>query len=112
MICRCKNCGGSIEWKIGDAAGVCRDCGAVQEIDKSDIYETAGRLSGENTEVPVSFEDAGGTVFLVAERPLGPLAVRVKAVPGAFEVAVTTPDSGLMVPIEVTPECSTRLVSE
>lgn len=50
MICRCKNCGGSIEWKIGDAAGVCRDCGAVQEIDKSDIYETAGRLSGENTE--------------------------------------------------------------
>ena len=50
MICRCKNCGGSIEWKIGDAAGVCRDCGAVQEIDKSDIYDAAGRLSEENTE--------------------------------------------------------------
>lgn len=28
MICRCRNCGGSIEWKNGDAAGVCMDCGA------------------------------------------------------------------------------------
>ena len=50
MICRCRNCGGSIEWKIGDREGVCMDCGVMQEIDKSDIYETAGRLSGEDTE--------------------------------------------------------------
>lgn len=50
MICRCRNCGGSVEWKIGDAAGVCKDCGTVQAIEKSDIYEQAGLLSGEGTE--------------------------------------------------------------
>ena len=50
MICRCRNCGGSIEWKIGDAEGVCTDCGEKLEIDKSDIYDEAGRLSEENTE--------------------------------------------------------------
>ena len=50
MICRCRNCGGSIEWKIGDAEGVCMACGARQEIAKSDIYDEAGRLSEEGTE--------------------------------------------------------------
>ena len=49
MICRCRNCGGSIEWKNGDAAGVCMDCGAKQVIGKSDIYELAGQLSEEDT---------------------------------------------------------------
>ena len=79
-----------------------RKAGAVYDLVRHKKVGFA--VSGENTEVPVSFEDAGGTVFLVAERPLGPLAVRVKAVPGAFEVAVATPDSGVMVPIEVTPD--------
>ena len=50
MISRCKSCGGSIEWKAGDAMGVCMDCGAKQEIDKNDIYEQAGRLSEKGTE--------------------------------------------------------------
>ena len=50
MICKCRNCGGSIEWKNGDAAGVCMDCGAKQEIGKSDIYELAGQLSEKDTE--------------------------------------------------------------
>lgn len=50
MICKCRNCGGSIEWKSGDTVGVCKDCGAKQEIEKSEIYEQAGRLAAENTE--------------------------------------------------------------
>ena len=50
MICKCRNCGGSIEWKNGDAAGICMDCGAKQEIEKSDIYELAGHLSKKDTE--------------------------------------------------------------
>lgn len=50
MICRCKNCGGRIEWMVGDAVGVCMDCGAKQDIEKSDIYEQARCLSTEDTE--------------------------------------------------------------
>ena len=50
MIYRCRSCGGSIEWKIGDTAVVCRNCGSKQEVEKSYIYEQAERLSGENTE--------------------------------------------------------------
>jgi len=50
MVSRCRNCGGSIEWKIGDTAGVCPECGTEQAVEKSEIYEQAGRLSGEDTE--------------------------------------------------------------
>lgn len=50
MICKCRNCGGSIEWKYGDREGACLVCGVKQEIEKSDIYEEAGHLSEENTE--------------------------------------------------------------
>ena len=50
MICKCSNCGGRIEWKIGNTSGVCMDCGAKQEIEKSDIYEQAERLSEADTE--------------------------------------------------------------
>lgn len=50
MICKCRNCGGSIEWEIGDTAGVCKDCGTKQAIEKSDVYRQAGLLAGEDTE--------------------------------------------------------------
>ena len=50
MICKCRNCGSSIEWKYGDAEAVCKVCDVKQEVEKSDIYEEAGRLSEENTE--------------------------------------------------------------
>ncbi len=50
MICKCRSCGGSVEWKQGETTGVCRDCGAKQTIEKSDVYEQAGLLAGEDTE--------------------------------------------------------------
>ena len=50
MILTCRNCGGTVEWKAGDTVGVCRDCGAKQAIEKSDIYEEAKRLGQADTE--------------------------------------------------------------
>ena len=81
---------------------LCRKAGAVYDLvrhRKVDFVDAGGR-----TEIPVSFEDAGGTVFLVSASPLCPLDARVKSVHGAFEVTVTMPHGGVMVPIEVTPE--------
>ena len=50
MICKCRSCGGSVEWNVGDAEGVCKDCGAAQDIEKSDIRRQAGLLAREGTE--------------------------------------------------------------
>ena len=56
------------------------------------------------TEIPVSFETTGGRVFLLADKALSPLAVRVRPVKGAYEVEVVSPDRDVLVPIEVAPE--------
>ena len=50
IISKCKTCGGSVEWEIGDAAGVCKACGAEKIMEKSDVYEQAGLLAEEDTE--------------------------------------------------------------
>lgn len=50
MICKCKSCGGSIEWTLGDSAGVCRDCGTKQAIEQHDVYEQACLLAKGDTE--------------------------------------------------------------
>ncbi len=50
MMCKCRNCGGSIEWTPGDSQGLCRDCGAKQAVGQSDVYEQACLLAAENTE--------------------------------------------------------------
>ena len=50
MSGKCRRCGGRIEWEIGDAEGVCRDCGAKQTIEKSDVYDQAGLLAAQGTE--------------------------------------------------------------
>ena len=54
MIGKCRHCGGSIEWNIGDAAGVCRDCGAHQPIEKAELYDRAGLLADEGTEASLT----------------------------------------------------------
>ena len=50
MISTCSRCGGRVEWKIGDAEGLCPNCGARQPVEKSDIYDQAGLLAAEGTE--------------------------------------------------------------
>ncbi len=50
MICKCRNCGGSVEWKTGDTAGVCKDCGMEQTVENGDVYRQARLLAGEGTE--------------------------------------------------------------
>ncbi len=50
MTFQCKMCGGPVEFKPGETAGVCRDCGTKQDIDKSAIYEQAGILAQADTE--------------------------------------------------------------
>ena len=37
MICKCRNCGSSIEWKYGDAEAVCKVCDVKQEVEKSEF---------------------------------------------------------------------------
>ena len=50
MIVKCRNCGGSFAWEPGDPAPVCKLCGTKQAVEKSVVYEQAGRLSEEGTE--------------------------------------------------------------
>ncbi|MBR5094139.1 MAG: tetratricopeptide repeat protein [Oscillospiraceae bacterium] len=50
MVCTCKYCGGNVEWALGDATGVCKDCGAEQAIEARDLYEQACLLAKEDTE--------------------------------------------------------------
>ena len=50
MICKCRNCGGCVEFSLGDAAGVCSACGAKQTIEPRDVYEQARSLAAEGTE--------------------------------------------------------------
>ena len=78
-----------------------RKAGAVYDLVRHERVQFSA-LDGR-TAVPVSFTGAGGTVFLVADRPLRPLSVRVRPVMGAYEVTVTSPDRDVMVPVAVTP---------
>lgn len=79
-----------------------RTSGAVYDIISHKRIDCAA-IQGK-TEVPVSFENTGGRVFLLADKALSPLAVRVRPVRGAYEVEVVSPDRDVLVPIEVAPE--------
>ena len=50
IICKCRSCGGSIEYALGDSTGVCSACGAKQVIEPRDIYEQACSLAEDGTE--------------------------------------------------------------
>ena len=50
------------------------------------------------TEIPVSFATNDGRVFLVVEKPLGDLSVKVEGT----VVTVTSPDVDVLVPVKVT----------
>lgn len=75
--------------------------GAVYDLVKHSKVPFA--VVGNRTDVPVSFDGAGGTVFMLARRPLSPLSVKVSMVRGGYEVCVTTQDSDIIIPIAVTP---------
>lgn len=50
IICKCRSCGGNIEYALGDPAGVCSACRAKQVIEPRDVYEQACSLAEEGTE--------------------------------------------------------------
>ena len=50
MICKCRKCGGSVEYALGDPSGVCSACGAKQAIEPRDVYEQACSLAAEGSE--------------------------------------------------------------
>lgn len=81
---------------------VTRTSGAIYDIIAHTRIHCAA-MQGK-TEIPVSFENTGGRVFLLADKALSPLAVRVRPVKGAYEVEVVSPDRDVLVPIEVAPE--------
>ena len=59
------------------------------------------KVSGDRTEVPVSFDDAGGTVFMLAKRPLSPLRISAIMVAGGYDIKVETSDKDMLVPVAV-----------
>ena len=50
IICKCRSCGGNIEYALSDPVGVCMACGAKQVIEPRDVYEQASSLAAEGTE--------------------------------------------------------------
>ena len=59
------------------------------------------KVVGGRTEVPVSFDDAGGTVFMLAKRPLSPLRISAIMVAGGYDIKVETSDKDMLVPVAV-----------
>ena len=73
-----------------------REAGAVYDLEKH--APTQFKVVGGTTEIPVSYTTTDGRIFLLAPRPLGSLSISVAA---DGEVAVTSPDKDVMIPIEV-----------
>ena len=73
--------------------------GAVYDLVRN--VQVPFKVVGGRTEVPVSFDDAGGTVFMLAKRPLSPLRIYAIMVAGGYEIKVETSDKDMLVPVSV-----------
>lgn len=73
--------------------------GAVYDLVRN--VQVPFKVVGGRTEVPVSFDDAGGTVFMLAKRPLSPLRISAIMVAGGYDIKVETSDKDMLVPVAV-----------